>query len=186
VGLVTFTATHAFAQGVVGAPPSSSIIDLAKPIYNAFAGGHYAYAAAMLVVAAMAALKQYSGTGKFGHFIHSDAGGALSTVITAMGLAFVSALAAPGAVVTLALFKTALGIGIAAAGGFVVVKKVLIVPLVKPLHAWLAKSKWTQWAQKPFDLVLWFFDRKDFPSEPSQPDTTSPPAAPTAPAQETP
>jgi hypothetical protein len=181
LGLVAFTAT-AFAQGTAGVSPDSTALDAAKAIYNAFAGGHYAYAAALLVVAAMAVLKQYSGTGKLARFVHSDAGGALSTLVTAMALALASALVAPGAVLTFALLKTSFVVGVGAAGGYAVLKKVLIVPLIQPLYVWLAKSKWTQWAQKPFAVVLWFFDRKDFPSEQVTP--VIPPAPPAPPSHE--
>lgn len=155
--LVGFGATHrVLAAGLdaAGAPPSdsTSLLELLKPVYNAFAGGHYAYAAALGVIAGVALLKRYAGSGKFGAFVHGDFGGSLSALLMAAAGASAAALAAPGAHVTLALLKSALLVGIGAAGGYAMLKNLIIEPLLKRYG-----SKLPSWMQPLVALAEAFF-----------------------------
>ena len=147
-GLFAFGAT-AFAADQV-ASSSSSILDLAKPVYEAFSGGHYAYAGALLVVLIVALTKRYLGDRV--KWLHSDAGGSAMALVAAMATAFAAGLAAPGAHLTWGLTKTALLVGIGAAGGFAVLKNLVVEPLLQPLQ------KKFPWMQPVLSLVLWIFD----------------------------
>ena len=154
VMLLGFGAT-AFAADAA-APDSSSLLDLLKPVYQAFAGGHYAYAAALGVIAAVALVKRYAGSGKFGAFVHGNAGGSLTALLLAGAGAAASGLATPDAHVTFALLKSALLVGIGAAGGYAVLKNLLVDPILKPLSA-----KAPSWMQPLFSLLFLFFDHGD-------------------------
>jgi hypothetical protein len=134
----------------------SNFLDLLKPVYDAFAGGRYAFAVALGVIAAVALIKRYAGSGKFSAFVHGDTGGSLMALATAMAGAMASGLAAPGAHVTFALVKTGLLVGIGAAGGFAMLKNLVIEPLLKPLAA-----KAPAWMQPLFALIFFFFDHGD-------------------------
>jgi len=150
IALVSFGAT-AFAAGTaVSSTDSSSLLDLLKPVFDAFSGGHYAYAAALLVVAAVALAKRYLSEDGF---FHTNAGGSLLALLAAAALAISSALAAPGAHVTLALLKSALLVGVGAAGGYAVLKNLLVDPILVPLS-----KKAPAWAQPIFTVLFLIFD----------------------------
>jgi hypothetical protein len=153
VALVSFGATAIAADAATSSTESSSLLDLLKPVYDAFAGGHYAYAAALGVIAAVALVKRYAGTGKFGAFVHSDAGGSLMALLMAGAGAMASGLAAPDAHVTWSLLKTAMLVGAGAAGGYALLKNLLVDPILKPLS-----KKAPAWMQPLFALLFMFFD----------------------------
>ncbi len=125
-----------------------------KPVYSAFAGGHYAYAGALLVILLVALSKRYLG-GTL-PWLHSDIGGSTMALLLSGATACAAGLATPGAHLTFGLLKTALLVGAGAAGGFAVIKNLLIEPLLKPLEA-----KAPAWAKPIFALVLWIFDKPD-------------------------
>lgn len=151
VGLVSFSAT-AFAADAVTPADSTSLLDLLKPVYEAFSGGHYAYAAALGVVVLVALVKRYLAP-KF-PWLNSDAGGSAMALLAAFGTALASALAAPGATVSLAVLESALLVGVGAAGGYAVIKNLIIDPILVPLEA-----KAPNWAKPILALVLWIFDK---------------------------
>ena len=130
-------------------PQDGTLLDLLKPVYDAFAGRNYLEAAALGVIVIVALMKRWSGSGKFGKFVHSDLGGSLAALLVSMAGCFATALATPGAHVTWSLMKTAAYVGIGAAGGFAVLKNLVIEPLAKHLPAW---------AQPMLSLVMWIFD----------------------------
>lgn len=152
IGLLSFAG---FALAAGAAAPSTtdgSLLDLAKPVYDAFMGGHYAYGAALLVVLMVALAKKYLGD-KI-PWLHSDAGGSLLALLAAMSAAVAAGLATPGASITLALLKSSLLVGIGAAGGYAMLKNLIIEPLLKPLAA-----KAPAWMQPLFQLIFWIFDK---------------------------
>ena len=161
VALLSFGAVAHAADQV--APSDGSLLDLLKPVYDAVTGGHYALAGALGVIALVALAKRYlgdywknaAGVG----FLHTDLGGTLSALVAAMATALAAAFGAPGAHVTLGMFKDALMVGVAAAGGFAVLKNLVFEPLLKPLEAWLEK-KWPKLAPV-VGLVSWIFDKPD-------------------------
>ena len=151
IGSFFFTAAAQVA-GAVAPQPDVSLTDLLKPLYDAFSGGHYAYASALLTIAVVTIVRRWLGD-KI-PFLHTDAGGALLAVAGAMASAAATGLAVPGAGVSWALMKSSFLVGVGAAGGFTVLNDVLVKPLLKPLRA-----KLPTWAQPILDLVLFFFDK---------------------------
>lgn len=148
--LLGFRAT-AIAADAVGVPSDASLLDLARPVFEAFSGGHYAYAGALLVILMVALAKRY-GTPKIA-FLSTDAGGAVMALSASMATAMVAGLAAPDAVVTWDLLKSSALIGVGAAGGYTVIKDLLIEPFLRPLAA-----KMPLWTQPIFNVILWIFE----------------------------
>jgi hypothetical protein len=134
--------------------PADGSLDLARSVYDAFSGGRYAYCGALAIVLLVALVKRYAGPKV--PWLHTDAGGSTLVLAGSTATAAAAALAAPGATVSLALMKTSLMIGVAAAGGFSIVKALLIEPLLKPLQA-----KLPAWAQPIMQVVMWIFDKPD-------------------------
>jgi hypothetical protein len=152
ITLVTFAAT-AHAQ-TAATPDSGSVLDLLKPVYNAFAGGQYAYMGTLLVILLVALTKRYLGDKL--PWLHSDVGGTSTALLAAAATAAAAGLATPGSHLTFALLKTSLMVGVGAAGGFAVLKALIIEPLLIPLEA-----KAPAWMKPLFALVLWIFDKPD-------------------------
>lgn len=151
LGLASFGATAYAADSVAGT--ESSLLDLLKPVYDAFRGGNYVAGAALAVVFSVAALRRYA-PGRIAKFMRSDFGATLSTFLVA-GAGSIAA-ASPDGSWSLGMFKTAGGIAVAAAGGYTVIKKLLVDRLVA--------SKWYQdkapsWLKMGLRVVLWVFDK---------------------------
>lgn len=154
IALMAFTTVGFAAVAVTPGDDTATILDLLKPVADAFAGGHYAFAAALGVIALVALVKKYAGTAV--PWLHTDMGGSALALLTASSSALGVSLAAPGAAVTLAMLKSALLVGVGAAGGYAVIKNLLIDPLIKPLMA-----KAPAWMQPLFQVVMWVFDKPD-------------------------
>lgn len=151
VFLTTFIGSAFAAEATVD--PNANSLDIAKAIYDAFTGHHYAYAGALGLILGIALVKRYLGPKV--PALHSDAGG----TAMALGGAFATALAAGlagGGPITLDLLKSSLLVGVGAAGGYAVLKKLVVEPLLKPLAA-----KAPAWMQPVFSLVFWIFDKPD-------------------------
>jgi hypothetical protein len=133
--------------------PSTGSADLAKSIYAAFAGGHYAYCASLFAILAVALTKRYLGPRV--PWLHSDVGGT-SLVLTGSVATAMAAGLAGGGPLTYALAKSALLVGIGAAGGFTVLKRLVIEPVLRPLAA-----RAPAWMQPIFSMILWIFDKPD-------------------------
>lgn len=140
--------SSAIAGDAVAAPDGPGLVDLLTPVYQAFAGHHPALGLMLLIVVAVAALKHYLGDQV--PFLHSDAGGSLLALVTASASAAAVALAVPGAVVSLDLLESALLVGVSAAGGYAMIKNILIDPLLPKLPLW---------AQTLLAPVLWIFTK---------------------------
>jgi hypothetical protein len=158
IGVVSFAAV-AHAAGVM-ASPDASILDLARPVYDAILAGQFTLAGTLAIVLLVAAVKRYFTTGKFGTFVHSDAGGALLALVGGAATAASAGLLAPGASLSLGLFKASVVAGIVAAGGFAIVKNLLVEPLLKPLS-----DRAPAWMQPVFTLIFWVFDHGVSPTE---------------------
>lgn len=144
IGLVSFGAT-AFAAGEA-LPADSSALDLLSPVWQAFAHGNYLYAGCLTVVLAVAVCKKYG-------WVHSEKGMVGLTFAGAMSATLASSAAAgtlSGGMVWSA-FKIAAG----AAGGYAVIKTLLVDPYLRPLQA-----KLPAWAQMPLSLIFFVFDKK--------------------------
>jgi hypothetical protein len=149
--LAAFFGTAYAAEATVD--PNAGSLDIAKSIYEAFTGHHYAYAGALGLMLGIALVKRYLGP-KIS-WLHSDVGGTSLALGGAFATALVAALAGGGSV-TLDMLKTSLLVGIGAAGGYAVLKKLIVEPLLKPLAA-----KAPAWAQPIFSLIFWIFDKPD-------------------------
>jgi hypothetical protein len=148
VSLVAFTAT-AFAAGVA-APSDGSWLDLARPVVDAVMSGNYLAASALALVLVVAAARKY-GASRWA-FLGTDAGGSLLVLLGAFGGAVASA-ALGGASWSLDLLWTALKVAAGAAGGYSLIKR-LLLPLVEKLPPWLS------WVAYPLQLVLWVFESR--------------------------
>ncbi len=145
------------ATQVAGVAPDGNIWDLAKPVMDAIRGGQYAFAAALGLVFLVAAIRKYHGARW--PFLNTDAGGALLTLIASFGGAMATGMAATGAkALTFGLAWASVGIAVMAAGGYSLIKKLLVDPLLA--SAWY-NSKAPTWFKSVMSLVLWIFVRPD-------------------------
>lgn len=150
ITLLGFGATAFAADTATSSTDSSSLLELLKPVYDAVTAKNYALAGALGLVALVALIKRYLG-GRI-PWLHSDAGGATTTLLMAFGTAMATSLA-PGAHLSFDMAKGALLVAFAAAGGYAMLKK-LLAPLLESLSA-----KAPPWAQVILRLVLWVFDK---------------------------
>ncbi len=153
--LFAFTATAHAADAV--APPDSSWLDLARPVFDAAMAGHYLAAFSFALVAAVAGFKRYA-PGKAGEFARSDIGGVLTTFGISFFGAVGTAMAATGSGwsgFSLSVLKMSGGIAFLAIGGYVGIKK-LLIPVLKKYQ-----SKFPAWMGPAFTLFYFLFDKPD-------------------------
>lgn len=143
-------AAHASTELVA---PEPSLIDLLKPVYEAFAGHRSALGVALGMIALIAIVKRNIGDKL--PWLHTDAGGSLLALLTSSAAATATGLAAPDATVTFDLIKNAVLVGVGAAGGYAMIKHLVIEPLLPHLPAW---------AQAILSPVLWIFDGSTKPA----------------------
>jgi hypothetical protein len=154
VFMLSYVGVAHAADAAEQATGEESLLELAKPVLDALRAGQYPLGAVLALVFAVALARKYGHKlpyvgGKVGPFLKTDHGGALLTLLGSFGGAFATALAA-GAAPSLALAWTALGVAVAAAGGYSLIKK-LGGPLV---------NKAPEWMRPLLRLVLFFFDHK--------------------------
>lgn len=149
LGFLGFYTTASAATAVSG--DDASIVDLTRPVYDAFENHQYGLMVCLLVILLVAFVKRYLGDKV--PFLHTDTGGSLLVLVGAMATAAGAGLATPGAHVTLTLLKTALMVGVTAAGGFAMLKNLLVDPILKPLAA-----KAPAWMQPLFSVLFFAFD----------------------------
>lgn len=152
VAAFSFGAT-ASAAGAA-ASDEGSILELAKPVFDAVMSGQGWLAAALALVLTVGAARRYlpAWFPKRMGWIKSDAGSTLSTFLLSLGGAFATAFAA-GAAPSMLIAKTALGVAIAAAGGYQALKH-LVAPLLRAMRA-----KLPAFTHPALDLILWIFNR---------------------------
>jgi hypothetical protein len=143
----------AFAAGEV-IPPDGSLLDLAKPIYDAVLGGQWWLGAMFGLIFLTTAAKHYL-PGKAGRMVNGDVGQPVTVLVLSFAGAAITALmaAGPGAVMSLTLAWAALKIAVGASGGYTLLKQ-----LLAPLLAKLA-TKAPAWAQPLFTMLLWVFSK---------------------------
>ena len=130
------------------APDNGTILDLLKPVFDQVMAGHYVAAAAFALVLAVGLVRRYA-PGKAGAFIHTDLGGALTTLLLSAGGALATATMA-GAVWHWGMLSAALLVGLTAMGGYTMIKK-LLMPLLAKAPAWM---------QPIFSILTWIFDKR--------------------------
>lgn len=137
----------------VASPDEGSLLDLARPVFDEIMKGHYIAAAALALILVVALIKRYA-PGKFGDFVHSDAGGSLTTLLMAFGGALATATMG-GAAWTWGMLPAAGKVAFFAAGGYVLLKKLIVEPILKPLS-----TKTPAWMAPLWGLLFFAFDRK--------------------------
>jgi hypothetical protein len=147
--LVIFTAT-ALASTAAVSPDEGSLLELARPIFDAVMHGNWWLAAAGAVMLLTAAARRHLPNGYGGRFIRGDVGGMVTAFTFAYGGAIATTMAAPGATMSAAVMLAALKIGGMAVGGFVALHK---------LAQALVATKWFQakapaWLRTGLGLVL--------------------------------
>lgn len=151
--------------------PADGSADVARGVYDAVTGGHLAYAAALALVGAVALARKWGG-GRW-KWMHTDAGSAGMVLAGAYGTALVAALSGGGALtphVAWATFCVAVG----TAGGYNLVKKLVVEPILMPLAARAPA------AIRPILMmvIFWFEHASDqAPATPSSPSGNTAPAA---------
>jgi hypothetical protein len=145
VFLGAFTGTALAADAIT--PPDASLLDLARPIFDAVMHGQWWAAAALAVVMIGALGRKYMpDTWKTG--AKGDIIGTGMAFVTAFAGAIATWALAPGAVMSMAVVLTALKIGTAAVGGYTVIHKVA---------SWLvASGKLPPWALAMLKMVTMF------------------------------
>jgi len=150
MGLLAFSATAHASDAV--ASGDGSLVDLAKPVFDAIMHSQWWVAASLVLVLLVAGFKRYA-TGKASEFAHSDVGGSTLILLGAFGSAFATGLMATGTgAFSFAVAKTALKVAIGAAGGYSLLKK-LLAPILTKLSA-----KAPAWAKAPLTMLLWVLD----------------------------
>lgn len=132
------------------------LIDLAKPILSAVMSGQWAAGAALALVLIVALARKY-GAKRF-PFLTTDAGGTALTLVGSFGGALATALLA-GTVPSLGLAYAALGIAVAASGGYTMIRR-LVAPLLRKLASKLP-GPFQSIATFALDLVLGLFEKKN-------------------------
>lgn len=152
--LFSFTGV-ALAAGTAS-PDDGNLLDLLRPVYDAFASGHKLYAGMLALVVAVAAMKRYAPT-KYGisDFVHGDVGGTLLTLVGSFSGALATSLGG-GAGITWSMAEAATLIAVGAAGGYAMVKKLLVEPLRN--SNWY-KTKASAWLKTGLGVAFWIFDK---------------------------
>ena len=148
-------ASTAFAAGAA-APDDGTLLDLARPVFDAVMHGQGWLAAALALVFVVAGARRY-GPKWFSNrmaWITSGAGTTLANFLLSLGGALATAFAA-GAGPSMALALTSFKVAAAAAGGYEALKY-LIAPLLRKL-----RDKLPVWMRPALDMFLWMFDRPD-------------------------
>lgn len=151
LALVSVFLATAFAAGGT-LPEDMNIWDLLRPVYEAFKNGNHVLAGMTAIVAAVALAKRYM-PGKAGAWINGKYGQPLSVLAMTFAASMATAISA-GGLPSFGMAKTAALIAAAAAGGYSMIKTLIVEPFLRP---WAAKAPtWIRWA---FDMILWIFDR---------------------------
>ncbi len=142
-----FTAT-AYAADAAAVPNGESLLDLAKPIYEAVMSGQWWLAAAAALILSVALLRRWAPW----PWLKDGPGVALLTVGASFAGALATALAA-GQAMTGGLAWMAAGVAFAAIGGYSALKVALL-----PALEWLS-GKLPAWARPVVDLLRWILSR---------------------------
>jgi hypothetical protein len=150
LGFFAFTATAAAAGEI--SPEDGSLLDLARPVYDAVVHGQYWLGASLALVLAVAAFRKYA-PGKAGAWARTDVGGSLLVLAASFGGAAATGLLAAGTnAMTGELAWTALKVALAAAGGYSLAKK-LLAPVLRKIA-----DKAPPWMKPLFAMLLWSFE----------------------------
>lgn len=152
--LLAFDAT-ALAANAADTP---SPLDLLEQVYRAFAHGEYWYAGAMALVVLAATARKFGGDRL--PFLRTEAGTAGLLLVGSFGASLVARLAG-GVTMTTTIGFDAVKNAVCAAGGYAVVKSLIVDPLLVPLT-----DKYPRIAQ-PLRLLTALFDTGGAKPEPA-------------------
>jgi len=130
-----------------------TVLTLLRPVIDAFVAGRYVLMIALTVVMLTGLFRKF---GSPTSWVHTTPGGTLLALLTSSATAVAVTLAVPDAVVTWNLLWTALMVGVTSAGGYVVIKNLLIDPVLRPLSL-----RAPIWSLPLFKAVFWIFDKPD-------------------------
>lgn len=125
IALVAFGATAVAASEVT--PDDGTLLDLARPVFDAVVRGNWWLAAALAVVLLTGAAKRYLPDAYGGRLVRSELGGMVTAFMLAFGGALATTFAAPGAAMTMAVMLAALKVGFFAVGGWMMIHKIATV-----------------------------------------------------------
>ena len=141
-GLLMFTGTAMAANAV---DPQDGSLDLARAVYDAMAGGHYAFAMAIVLVLVTSLVRKYGG--ERWKVLHTDQGAASLVLVGSFGSSLMAMLAGGGDP-TPHMFWSSLAVAFGAAGGYAALKKLVIEPLAPRLPEWMRPT------------VVWLFEHE--------------------------
>jgi hypothetical protein len=148
-----------------------------QDIESAWHVGHHAYAGALVLVLAVALARRY--LGPRWPFLHTDAGSAVLVLLGSFGGALVTALSG-GTPLTPTIAETAAGVAVIAAGGYGMLKNLLVTPV---LCRWEAQAG--PRTKMLLRCVLWVFCHRTDGAPCAVPAPTATPSTPVAPAPPT-
>lgn len=147
--------TAAFASSIAVPTDDSTIQEMLRAIVDAFQSGHKLYAGMIALSVAVIAVKKLAPKWKaLDQKVHTDVGGAVLTLAGSFAAAMATSMAAGTYTPTWPMARAALYIAIGAAGGYVLIKKLIVEPLLRPLA-----KKAPVWAQPILALVFYIFDK---------------------------
>jgi hypothetical protein len=153
VGLIimvtVFSGTARAAQAAATPDPTmDDLLAMGRAVIDAFRGGHSIAAGALAVVLLVGLAKRYGGkvSPKLERFLHGDVGGPAAVFLTAFAGSVAIQAQGPW---KWAILTTGFGVGAAAIGGYVALRKFLIDPILA--SAWYAKAP--AWIKVPLSLL---------------------------------
>lgn len=127
-------------------------VEALRLLYAAAKSGHYAYATALALVLVVALVRRYAAPRVA--WLASDAGGAALALFGSFGAALAAALAS-GDGLSWRLVWAAIGVAVTAAGGYSLVKRLIVTPILVPLS-----KRAPAWMQPLIALALFAFESK--------------------------
>lgn len=122
LAFLSFGATAAAQSAVT--PDDGSLLDLARPVFDAVVHGNWWLAAALGVVFLTAAAKKYLPDAYGGRLVRSELGAMATAFVLAFGGALATTFAAPGAAMTMAVLTAALKVGFFGVGGWMILHRI--------------------------------------------------------------
>lgn len=154
VAFFSFTGTALAAASVAAAvPPDGSVLDLAKPVFDAVIGGHPLLAGALALVLLVTLARSYAPKA---WKLDTDAGGTALTFLGSLGTAVAAAIAA-GTLPGWGLMSSALVFAASASGGYTAMRR-LAVPVLRWVES-KVPAKIRPLVSPLFNIVLWAFER---------------------------
>lgn len=159
--LVAFGATS-FAAGSA-TPEDGSLLDLLTPIWEAATGKHWWLAGSLALVASVTAMKKYAPAGRLRNFVDSAPGVSLILLVGSFAGAVATGLVAAGTdAITPSMAWAAFQVAIGAAGGYAIIKSLLVDPLLA--SEWY-KTKAPAWLKGILSIATWAFTKPDVAKE---------------------